>query len=61
MPTINVNIQPAIIRWALSQTSEENLGAKLMDNIKHWLDSAELMNPNRDLIDTIHEMEVVQD
>lgn len=104
MPKVNVNIQPAIIRWALSQTSAEDLGAKLMDNIKHWLDgtksptfhqienfskkshiplgyfflktppeeqidlleyrtvdSTELMNPSRDLIDTIHEMEVVQD
>ena len=38
MPTVNVNIQPAIINWALSQTSEEMLGAKLMENIKHWLD-----------------------
>ena len=26
MPTVNVNIQPAIISWALSQTSEEKLG-----------------------------------
>ena len=38
MPTVNVNIQPAIISWALSQTSEEKLGAKLVENIKHWLD-----------------------
>ncbi len=38
MPTVNVNIQPAIINWALSQTSEEKLGVKLMESIKHWLD-----------------------
>lgn len=38
MPTVNVNIQPAIISWALSQTSEEKLGEKLVENIKHWLD-----------------------
>ena len=29
MPTVNVNVQPAIISWALSQTSEEKLGTKL--------------------------------
>lgn len=104
MPTVNVNIQPAIISWALSQTSEEKLGTKLMENIKHWLDgtksptfnqiedfskkshiplgyfflqtppveqislleyrtldSVELANPSRNLIDTIHEMEAVQE
>ena len=104
MPTVNVNIQPAIISWALSQTSEEKLGAKLVENIKHWLDgtksptfnqiedfskkshiplgyfflqtppveqislleyrtidSVELTTPSRDLIDTIHEMEAVQE
>ena len=37
MPTVNVNVQPAIISWALSQTSEEKLGTKLMENIKQWL------------------------
>ena len=104
MPTVNVNIQPAILTWALSQTSEEKLGAKLMNNVKQWLDgsksptfnqiedfskksqiplgyfflqtppveqidlleyrtldSVELVNPSRNLIDTIHEMEAVQD
>ena len=104
MPTVNVNIQPAIISWALSQTSEEKLGTKLVENIKHWLDgtesptfkqiedfskksyiplgyfflqtppveqinlleyrtldSIELINPSRNLIDTIHEMEAVQE
>ena len=104
MPTVNVNIQPAIISWALSQTSEEKLGTKLVENIKHWLDgtksptfnqiedfskkshiplgyfflqtppveqislleyrtldSIELTNPSRNLIDTIHEMEAVQE
>ena len=104
MPTVNVNIQPAILTWALSQTSEEKLGAKLMNNVKQWLDgsksptfnqiedfskksqiplgyfflqtppveqidlleyrtldSVELVNPSRNLIDTIREMEAVQD
>lgn len=37
MPMVNVNIQPEIIHWALSQTSEEKLGDKLMNNISQWL------------------------
>lgn len=104
MPTVNVNIQPEIISWALSQTSEEKLGSKLVENIKHWLagtksptfcqiedfsrkshiplgyfflqtppveqislleyrtlDRTELTNPSRNLIDTIHAMEAVQE
>lgn len=104
MPTVNVNVQPAIISWAMSQTDEGQLGTKLLDNIKQWLegtktptfnqiedfskkaniplgyfflqtppaeklelleyrtiDSAELANPSRDLIDTINEMERVQE
>lgn len=104
MPAVNVNIQPAIINWALSQTYEEQLGSKLMENIRHWLDgtktptfkqiedfskksniplgyfflqtppveqlhllnfrtvdSIQLANPSRNLIDTIHEMENIQD
>ena len=104
MPTVNVNIQPAVINWALSQTKEEQLGTKLMDNIMRWLDgsktptfnqiedfsrkaniplgyfflqtppieeiklleyrtidSIELANPSRNLIDTIREMENIQD
>lgn len=104
MPVVNVNIQPAVINWALSQTKEEQLGTKLMENIKRWLDgsktptfnqiedfsrkaniplgyfflqtppveeiklleyrtvdSIELANPSRNLIDTIHEMENVQE
>lgn len=104
MPTVNVNIQPAIINWALSQTSEEKLGVKLVENIKHWLDgtksptfnqiedfskkshiplgyfflqtppaeqirlleyrtldSVELADPSRNLIDIIHEMEAIQE
>lgn len=31
MPVVNVNIQPEIISWALSQTQEEKLGDKLMN------------------------------
>ena len=37
MPAVNVNIQPEIISWALSQTQEEKLGDKLMNNITQWL------------------------
>lgn len=104
MPAVSVNIQPEIINWAVSQADEGQLGAKLMDNIKHWLDgtktptfkqiedlsrktriplgyfflqkppveeiklleyrtidSIDLADPSRDLIDTIKEMELVQD
>lgn len=104
MPSVKVNIQPEIIDWALSQTREEQLGSRLMDNIKKWLegtktptfnqiedfskksniplgyfflqtppvekislldfrtiDSIELANPSRNLIDTIHEMEQVRE
>ena len=104
MPTVNVNIRPEIINWALSQTQKEKLGDKLMNNINKWLngtktptfnqiedfskkaniplgyfflqtppeeqinlleyrtvDSIQLANPSRNLIDTIHEMENIQD
>ena len=37
MPAVNVNIQPEIISWALSQTQEEKLGDKLMNHITQWL------------------------
>lgn len=104
MPTVNVNIRPEIITWALSQTQKEKLGDKLMNNITMWLDgtkmptfnqiedfskkaniplgyfflqtppveqidlleyrtvdSIQLANPSRNLVDTIHEMENIQD
>lgn len=104
MPTVNVKIRPEIINWALSQTQEEKLGEKLMNNITKWLNgtktptfnqiedfsrkrniplgyfflqtppvekidlleyrtvnSIQLANPSRNFIDTIHEMESVQD
>ncbi|MCM1540945.1 MAG: ImmA/IrrE family metallo-endopeptidase [Blautia sp.] len=104
MPTVNVNVRPEIINWALSQTQEERLGDKLMNNITKWLDgtkkptfnqiedfskkaniplgyfflqtppveqidllqyrtvdSIQLVNPSRNLIDTIHEMENIQE
>jgi len=104
MPTVNVNIKPEIINWALKQTQEEKLGNRLMSNIAKWLDgtktptfnqivefskktniplgyfflqsppiekidlleyrtidSIQLANPSRNLIDTIHEMENIQD
>ena len=37
MPAVNVKISPEIITWALSQTSKEKLGEKLMNNITKWL------------------------
>lgn len=104
MPTVNVNIQPEIISWVLSQTQKEKLGDKLLNNIIQWLndtktptfsqieefsrkanillwyfflqtppvehielleyrtvDSIQLANPSRNLIDTVHEMENIQD
>ena len=104
MAAVKVNIQPEIIRWALSQVQEEKLVEKLMENIVQWLngtkdptfnqiedfskkaniplgyfflqtppveqldllefrtvDSVQLANPSRNLIDTIHEMERIQD
>ena len=104
MLAVNVNIQPEIISWALSQTREEKLGDKLMSNITQWLngtksptfnqiedfsrkaniplgyfflqkppvekielleyrtvDSLQLVNPSRNLIDTVNEMERIQD
>ena len=104
MPAVNVNIEPEIIKWALSQTQKEKLGDKLMSHITQWLngtktptfnqiedfsrkaniplgyfflqtppveqldlleyrtvDSIQLVNPSRNLIDTVHEMENIQD
>lgn len=104
MPVVNVNIQPEIIRWALSQTQNEKLGDKLLNNIIQWLNgtktptfnqiedfsrkaniplgyfflqtppveqmnlleyrtvgSIQLSSPSRNLIDTVHEMENIQD
>ena len=104
MPMVNVDIKPEVIRWALSQADEEQIGVHMMDGVKKWIDgtkkptfnqieafskkvniplgyfflqappeekiqlleyrtvdSAELVRPSRDLIDTIHEMERIQD
>lgn len=101
---VNVDIKPEVIRWALSQADEEQIGVHMMDGVKKWIDgtkkptfnqieafskkvniplgyfflqappeekiqlleyrtvdSAELVRPSRDLIDTIHEMERIQD
>lgn len=103
MPMVKVNIQPEILKWALSQVQEEKLGEKLMANIIKWLngtktptfnqieelskksniplgyfflqapplenleiieyrtvDSIQLAKPSRNLVDTIHEMEEIQ-
>lgn len=104
MPAVNVDIEPKVLTWALSQAEEEKLGSKLEKHIAQWLngtkrptfnqivdlskksniplgyfflktppeekirlleyrtiDSAILAEPSRDLIDTIHEMENVQE
>lgn len=104
MASVNVNIQPEILKWVLEQIQEENIGSKLVENIKQWLDgtktptfnqieslskksciplgyfflqtppkesvklleyrtvnSMHLATPSRNLIDTIHEMENIQD
>ena len=37
MPIVTVDIQPAIIKWALCQTKEEQLGEKLMNHINDGL------------------------
>ena len=42
MPAVNVNIQPEIIRWALSQTQKEKLGDTLMNNIIQWLNGTNI-------------------
>ncbi len=104
MPTAYVDVKPDIIRWLLTQTTEEQLGKAIMDNIYLWLDgskkptfnqvkevskksniplgyfflnkppkdspkiieyrtvdSRQMHSPTRNLIDTIYEMEAVQD
>lgn len=38
MPAISASIQPEITSWVLGQAREEQLGTKLMNNIKQWLD-----------------------
>lgn len=104
MATINVNVSPEIIKWALSQTQEGKISQTLMNNITKWLDgtktptfnqieefskksniplgyfflqkppaepiklleyrtldSVQLANPSRNLIETIQDMENIQD
>ena len=104
MPSIAVDIQPEIIKWALKQTKEDRIDAVLLNNIQHWLDgtkvptfnqieefsrkagiplgyfflktppkesiklidyrtkdSVALTKPSRNLIDTISEMETIQE
>lgn len=104
MPAVKVNIKPEILNWALNQTTEEELGKKLMANIRQWIvgtksptfnqiedfsrktniplgyfflqtppeeqiklleyrtiDSKEMAEPSRNLLDTIYEMEAVQE
>ena len=47
MPTVNVNIRPEILNWALSRTQEEKLGDKLMDNAAKWLDGTKIPTFNQ--------------
>lgn len=104
MASVKVKIQPEILKWALTQVNETQLGDKLLKNVMQWLDgsklptfaqvdalskkahiplgyfflssppkeeiklteyrtvdSASLSDPSRELIDTIHAMEDVQD
>ena len=104
MPIVNVKIQPEILNWVIGQIDERQLGEKLANNLKKWIDgtktptfrqieemskktniplgyfflqtppvekielleyrtvdSANMVNPSRDLIDIINEMEGVQD
>ena len=43
MPAVNVNIEPEIIKWALSQTQKEKLGDKLMSHITQWHNATSLL------------------
>lgn len=104
MSSVQVNIRPEIIRWALRQTPQEKLGDKLMNNITKWLNgtkiptfrqiedfskraniplgyfflqtppveqinllefrtigSVQMADPSRNFIDTLHEMQNIQD
>ena len=47
MPTVNVNIQPEIISWVLSQTQKEKLGDKLLNNIIQWLNGTKTPTFNK--------------
>ncbi len=47
MPKVNVDIRPEMINWALSQTQEEKLGDKLMNNITKWLDGTKMPTFNQ--------------
>lgn len=47
MSTVKVNIRPEIISWVLSQTQEEKLGSKLMENICMWLDGSKIPTFNQ--------------
>lgn len=38
MKSVEVNIQPEIIKWALAQTPTAKLDEKFMNNITNWLD-----------------------
>ena len=43
MPAVNVNIQPEIISWALSQTQKEKLGEKYIFEIQGRTDSGTIV------------------
>ncbi len=103
MPSVKVDIKPAVLDWVMSQTSEDLIGYELWNRLVEWkagtkkstfsqieklskkcniplgyffmdnppieqislveyrtVDSVELVNPSRELIDTIYEMEEIQ-
>lgn len=47
MPTVNVNINPVILSWALNQTKAEKLDALFLENIKQWLAGTKLPTFNQ--------------
>ncbi len=47
MPAENVNIQPEIISWAISQTQDEKFDDKLMNNITQWLNGTKTSTFNQ--------------
>ena len=37
MSTVNIDIKPNIINWALKQIDKEQLGEKMLQNISKWI------------------------
>ena len=47
MKSVEVNIQPEIIKWALAQTPTAKLDEKFMNNITNWLDGTKTPTLNK--------------